>query len=308
MRRTHLLLGLSAIALTFLLSSKLYSQPMVGAVNSDGWRLPFVEYGKGVPIVAIHGAVSDHRVWTSYAEELSETNLFLAYDRRYYGSGEWPEGEVRYDHTDHARDLTAIIQARYSEPVHLIARSSGAYAAVITAVKHPELIKSLSLFEPFVGSDLIPSIEKDQKNQEAIGEWGKRWGPVVKEVRSGNLDAGVKKFIEHVYEMSPGEFDSLPENMRTIFNDNARTLPILFGELANTTDKVTCNYLSRIIKPTLVILGSETHPGFAIMHTATADCISNAKTVVIQDVNHNGASKKPDEIAEIVQQFISGLE
>ncbi len=307
MRCNKLIIGLAAITLTFSFSSQSYSQPISGTIESDGWKLSFVEYGRGVPIVAVHGAVSDHRVWKNYAEVFTDMNRFLTYDRRYYGLEDWPNGEGSYDHTDHARDLTAVIQSRYSEPVHLIARSSGAYAAVITAVRHPELVKSLSLFEPFVGNDLIPSIEIDEKTQEAISEWGKRWGPVVKEVQSGNLDRGVEKFIEHVYEMSAGEFDTLPENTRKIFRDNARTLPILFGELANTTDKVTCEFLSRIDKPTLVLLGSETHPGFAIMHTATADCISNAKTTVIQDVNHNGASKKPDEISEIVQEFISGI-
>jgi len=276
MRLSNLMAGLSVIVFSISLSSQLLGQQSDGMISSGNWNLPFVESGNGVPIVAVHGAVSDHRIWKSYAETFSETNRFLAYSRRFYGIEKWPENEERYDHSDHAKDLTAVIQSRFSEPVHLVARSSGAYAAVITAVKHPELVRSLSLWEPFV--------------------------------RTKSLEAGVKKFIEHVYEMSPGEYEMLPETTRKIFRDNARTLPVLFGELASTTDKVTCGFLQRVDKPTLVLLGSETHPGFSIAHSATADCISNAKTIVVQGVNHNGAAKKPEEISELVRQFISKIE
>jgi len=308
MRLINLLAGLSTIVFSFSLSSQVLGQQTDGTISSGNWNLPFVESGDGVPIVAVHGAVSDHRIWKSYAETFSEKNRFLAYSRRFYGIEKWPDNEERYDHSDHAKDLTAVIQSRFSEPVHLVARSSGAYAAVIAAVKHPELVRSLSLWEPFVGSDLIPSIEVDDETQKAIGDWGSKWGPVVKEVHTKSLEEGVKKFIEHVYEMSPGEYEMLPETTRKIFRDNARTLPVLFGELANTTDKVTCDFLQRVDKPTLVLLGSETHPGFSIAHSATADCISNAKTIVVQGVNHNGAAKKPEEISELVRQFIREIE
>lgn len=308
MQRRNRLFGFLAV-ITLSLSAQLSGQESSGSIPSDNWNLQFVELGeKGVPIVAVHGAVSDYRIWNTYAKTLSENNRFLAYNRRYYGSGEWPENDQRYDHSDHARDLTTIIRSRYSEPVHLIARSSGAYAAVITAVKNPELVRSLSLWEPFVGSDLIPSIEIDKKTMKEVGDWGQKWGPVVNAVHNESVDKGVKKFIEHVYEMTPGEFESLPEGTREIFKDNARTLPILFGKQASTTDKVTCKFLNRINKPTLVILGSDTHPGFSKMHSATADCIMNSQTKVLQGVNHNGASKKPEEISELVRQFITEAE
>ncbi len=284
----------------------------VNAVNADSgpvekqlelgnFTLQFTEAGAGDTIVAIHGAVSDKRVWDSYQQPLSDQHHLVTYTRRYYGTQPWPEGENVYDASVHAEDLAALIRATNSAPVNLIARSSGGYSAVITAVKYPELVKSLVLWEPFVGNDFVPSAGFDDKSVELINAFRKGFGPAAKAAKSGDTNTAVEHFIEHVYEMEKGSFHELSDSYKELFYDNARTLSLLYT--GKTTDKVTCDFLGKIQAPTLVLRGSDTDEGYAMTHIKAAECIPGSQLSVIEGVVHDGAGKKVAEISQRAQEF-----
>lgn len=275
--------------------------------ESGGWQLKYTEEGSGPAMVAVHGAVSDHRTWSAYERRFAEKYRFIAYDRRFYGHGEWPKNLTPYNHSEHAEDLATLIRKLDLGPTHVVAISSGAYAAVIVAAKYPELVASLSLWEPFVGDDLPSSVDLDEETLSKMKDWGASWGPVFEEFQGGNFEQTVETFIEVVYEMEVGSFSSLSEAKQKIFHENAKTLPVLFSQNANTTDKVTCDFLSRIKSPTLVLRGSDTHSGYSIRHSLVRDCIPEAKEAIIADVTHNGATLKPLEVSLQVLKFLHNL-
>lgn len=278
-----------------------------GTIQSDGWQIQYTDEGAGPAIVAVHGAVSDHRTWAAYERLFAQQYRFIAYDRRFYGKGVWPENPTHYNHSDHAEDLATLIRELQLGPAHVVAISSGAYAAVIVAEKYPELVASLSLWEPFVGDDLLSSVDLDAETSSNMKEWGAGWGPVFEVFRTGDLEQTVERFIEVVFEMEAGAFRSLTESKQQMFRENARTLSVLFNQNAKTTDRVTCDFLGRIQSPTLVLLGSGTHPGYSIRHHLVRDCIPDAEEATINDVKHNGAALKPQEVSQHVLQFLESL-
>lgn len=270
-------------------------------ITHNDASLVYTEVGEGDTVVAIHGAVSDKRVWDGYQQPISEHYHFVTYTRRFYGIEPWPEGQNVYNATVHADDLVNLIRSLGSAPVHLLARSSGGYTAVIAAVKHPELIRSLVLWEPYVGNDFIPSAGFDEKSLGKVSGWRKGFGPAVKAANSGDTKTAIKHFIEHVYELGSGGFSAIPEELKHMFYDNARTLPLLYS--GETTDKVTCDFLGKIKVPTLVVRGGKTAEGYALTHVKAAECIPGSKLLVIDGVVHDGASKKIAELSNLAFDF-----
>ena len=289
---------------SFTTSSIVYGSTLL-EVDLKDITLEYFEKGDGDPIVGVHGAVSDYRVWNSYADSLSEKNKFIGYTRRFYGDQDWPEGDNIYNASVHAEDLIGLIESLNIAPVHAFSRSSGGYGVVIAAKKRPELFRSLILWEPFVGNDLIPSVSVSEEQMKSYKKWGSGYVPYVKAAKAGETDTAIKHFIEHVYELNDGSFDSLPSEQKQIFSDNARTLSLLVK--GKTTDKVTCEYLGEISVPALVIRGSETFQGYALRHTVAADCLASAEVVVIDGVVHNGIGQKVDEVSEVIHSYIGRL-
>jgi len=280
--------------------------PIEKKLSFDDVILPYTDSGSGNTVVAVHGAVSDKRVWDAYQQPLSQSNRFITYTRRFYGTAAWPEGENVYDASVHAEDLAALIRSIDAAPVHLITRSSGAYTAVIAAVKYPELISSLVMWEPFVGNDFAPSAGFDDKTLERIVNWRKGFAAAAIAVKANDLSTAVENFIEHVYELEDDGFATLPPPLQHMLYDNARTLSLLFN--GKPSDQVTCEFLGKIDAPTLVLRGGKTHADYAITHTRAAECIPGSELVVIDDVTHDGAGKKPGEISTLALDFWSALD
>ena len=62
----------------------------------DGISLSYIDTGKGKPVVFIHGAFSDLRVWEPQRQDISEKHRFIAYTQRYFGNKQWPDRSKKY--------------------------------------------------------------------------------------------------------------------------------------------------------------------------------------------------------------------
>jgi pimeloyl-ACP methyl ester carboxylesterase len=67
--------------------------PTVKTMDVNGARLPYVVQGRGVPVVFIHGAVSDYRTWDRQRAALAARGYqAISYTQRYFGPGPWVQG------------------------------------------------------------------------------------------------------------------------------------------------------------------------------------------------------------------------
>ena len=130
-------------------------------VNGDS--LHYLDIGKGEPVVFVHGTVGDYRVWEAQMEAFAKNNRVIAYSRRFaYPNKQVIKDSNDYSVTAHSKDLTEFIKTLDIGPVHLVGHSYGAFTSLLTALEHPELLRSLSLGEPPVMSLLqhIPDADK----------------------------------------------------------------------------------------------------------------------------------------------------
>ena len=82
---------LASLLLSIALPSNATSAPLTKVIGVDGVRLTYVEQGSGEPIVLVHGAFSDLRVWEPIREEVAKRYRFIAYTQRYFGTEPWPD-------------------------------------------------------------------------------------------------------------------------------------------------------------------------------------------------------------------------
>ncbi len=72
----------------------------------------YIAQGEGVPIVFIHGAICDYRVWESQREAVATFAQYVAANLHYRGTEPWPEIEKAV----HNRELIVVNHTIVGEP------------------------------------------------------------------------------------------------------------------------------------------------------------------------------------------------
>src|SRR5260221_6008288 len=140
-----------AIALAALALSAASPQPdlppgLKTVTVSDGVELHYMERGSGVPVIFVHGSLSDGGYWSDVVGPFGEDHRVVAYSRRYNFPNTNPI-QTGYSAVVDADDLAALINKLALGPVHVVGHSYGALTALFLAVRHPELVRTLVLAE-----------------------------------------------------------------------------------------------------------------------------------------------------------------
>ena len=269
-------------------------------VEVNGVRLQYIEQGSGEPIVFVHGAPHDLRAWEPVREEIAKKYRFIAYTQRYFGTEPWPDEGKNFSIATHADDLGKFITSLNAGPVHLVGWSHGGLVAVTSALSDPSLVRSLILYEATVIS-VLPA--ESPEGKIAREDRAKMTGPFVAAAKAGDFVKAAKLVQEAVYQLRPGEFDSLPEDWQSVLLDNARVVPLLLA--APPPPAITCDMLKDFTRPTLVMRGEKTLAFYALISEAITKCVPGAQQVILQNVNHDGPVRDPSAFSAAVFEFLS---
>jgi pimeloyl-ACP methyl ester carboxylesterase len=121
-------------------------------VYVDGRSLWYEEIGShGDPLVFLSGLGGDHRAFARPMRHLGATYRTLALDSRDAGrSDRVPEP---YGTADMADDVAAWLEHLAARPAHVVGQSLGGLVAQQLAVRHPMLVKSLTLVSTHAGGN-----------------------------------------------------------------------------------------------------------------------------------------------------------
>lgn len=124
--------------------------------------------GDGIPVVFLHAAVCDRRMWRAQLDGLGASYRAIAYDRR-------GAGDTRAEPATHSAvaDLIAVLDAA----AVLVGCSQGARVALDAALMHPARVRGLVLISPTVAGApeavLAPAMQalmQSLKAAEAAGD------------------------------------------------------------------------------------------------------------------------------------------
>ncbi len=274
---------------------------MAKELQVNGVRLQYVEQGSGEPIVFVHGAPLDLRSWEPVREEIAKRYRFIAYTQRYFGTEPWPDEGKNFSIATHADDLAKFITSLNAGPVHLVGWSHGGLVSVTAALSDPSLVRSLILYEASVIS-VLPA--ESSEGKIAREDRAKMFGPVVAAAsETGDFIKAAKLLQEVVFQLRPGEFNSLPEDLRTVLLDNARVVPLMFA--APPPPVITCDMLKDFTRPTLVMRGEKSRAFFTLISEAITKCVPGAQQVILQNVNHDAPVRDPAAFTAAIFEFLS---
>ena len=175
--------------------------------------------GRGPDVVLVHGALGDYRQWEPIGSTLSRDYRVIAVSRRFHWPNPRPAGGVDYTFEAQSADLDALLQS-LGRPAHLVGHSYGAGVALLTALKHPALVRSLTLAEPPFDSLVPPSAP------ELASERASRNSMVAAlqaSVRAGQVERAAEALIDWIQE-GRGGFRRLPLTIQEGLRTNAATV------------------------------------------------------------------------------------
>lgn len=99
--------------------------------------------GESGPLVAFcHGLFGQGRNWTAIAKELAADHRVLLVDMPHHGRSPWRD---RFDYVDVADEVAELFSA--DDPVALVGHSMGGKAAMVLALRHPDLVERLCVVD-----------------------------------------------------------------------------------------------------------------------------------------------------------------
>ena len=281
----------------FVLPSLGHAQEQL-SLEANGITMSYVEEGTGEPVVFLHGAVADARVWEAIRPLVSDQFHFIALTLRYHGTGDWPDEGGQFSTVTHADDVVAFIEALALGPVDVVGWSYGGEVALAAALQKPDLFKSLVLYEASLGG-LIPEGAAGDAVREALDQM---LGSVPAALEEGDVEKATRLLVEGVFQMEPGGFGSLPQELQDTLLANARTMPLLW---AAPPWAVTCEMLGQIDTPTLLVGGADSNAAFVDLDVIMDECMPQAERATMPGVNHNGPAVDPVGLAQLIKNFVA---
>jgi pimeloyl-ACP methyl ester carboxylesterase len=281
-------------------------------VTVNGAELAYVECGSGDPVILVHGSISDLRIWEKQMAAFSADRRVIAYSRRYA----WPNagvpdgaGDPMWPHVD---DLADMIRKLEAAPAHLLGNSRGGFICLLTALRYPELVRTVAVEEPPVMPLLVSNhpkpaeilkllLTKPRSGAALLKFFGTGMGPAIKAFKKGDVEGGVRVFARGV--LGTDVYEKLPLSVRNAMQANGKLLSAeLLGEGFPTFSEEDAR---RITVPTLLLSGDKSPALFRRLTDRLGALLPNAARVDIPGASHLMHYEKGAETNIAVLDFIT---
>ncbi len=258
---------------------------MVEFVETGGLRIAYERVGEGPPLVFVHGAAEDSRIWEPQLAGLADEFTVVAWDEPGAGrSSDLPEG---FGLVGYADGFAALLKALGLGPAHIAGLSWGGTVLLELYRRHPGLVATLIMIDTYAG-------------------W--KGSLPADEVRA--RVAGARKMLA----APDGEFD--PTLPGLFANDPpARFVPLLAAiaadvrpatlehELAIMAETDLSDLLPHIAVPTLLIWGQYDARSPLVVARQFEEAIPDPTLVVIEGAGHMSNLERPERVNDAVRDF-----
>jgi pimeloyl-ACP methyl ester carboxylesterase len=267
---------------------------VLSAHSSPLDRIGAVVEGRGIPIILLHSSMSSKHQWRKLIDCMRDRHRLIAIDLHGYGetSQSWSvdcfalNDEVRLVESV----LTSVLQS--DERFHLVGHSYGGVVALQLAQKHPQRVRSLSVFEP------IPFHLFTDSNT-AMAEVNSMRSQIEASLKTDDGRSGAACFID--YWSGRGAFSRMPEDRQAMMGKLLLKTVVEFQAVAR--EPLRRDAYQRIVAPTCLISGSSS-PSLA--HTATS-ILAGLLPIAHQHqipAGHMAPMTDPTLVNPIIERFI----
>ena len=297
--RILLFAGLAGLAASQAATAE--SQTSLSVIKVNGVELHYVVLGSGSPLIFIHGALDDYRMWEAEMEPFGRYYRAIAYSRRYNFPNHNSSPEADYSAIVDAEDVAGLIQSLKLGPVHLVAHSYGGYTALFLATRHPELVRSLVLAEP-----AVLSWAADRPSGQPLFEsFMKMWQPVREALQRGKDTQALEMTLD--YFEGKGAFERLPSSVQEVLRDNLEEWRAL-ARSANIFPPLPREQVARIQVPTLLLTGARTLPIHQFIDAELQSLLPHASSVTIPQAGHEMWSDNAEACRDATLKFLRKID
>jgi pimeloyl-ACP methyl ester carboxylesterase len=254
-------------------------------VRVNGLDIAYERVGEGPPLVFVHGAAEDGRIWKPQLDALADEFTVVAWDEP--GAGRSSDLPARFSLADYANCLAGLIEALALGPAHVAGLSWGGTLVQELYRHQPGLAATLILVDTYAGwKGSLPEEEVQARVAgvlESLATPAEDFDPTFPGLFAGE---------------PPAEFLPLVEEVASAVRPKSLRTQVLLMAEADQRD-----VLPRIAVPTLLIWGELDVRSPLSVAREFDQQIPDTKLVVIPDAGHVSNLEQADRFNEAVREF-----
>jgi pimeloyl-ACP methyl ester carboxylesterase len=249
-------------------------------IRANGVELYYERYGSGEPVIFSHGWLDNLSVWKPQADILAKDHTVVLYDLRGHGASDKPEGEYSVQAMVH--DLDALIKELKLDKVTLVGFSMGGALSLVYTLQHPETVSRLAL----IGT---------------AARMPRRAYALLLPMHLFSYQSLIKRYF------SKSRFYRASQKMTNAFVSSAKRVPkrVAYDSLKELIKRYDIrDRVSEIRVPTLIVQG-ERDPGMQKAVLYLHNHVAGSKLHVVPGAGHEVMVEKPEEVSQILQEFLN---
>lgn len=254
-------------------------------VRANGVEVAFERAGTGPPIVFVHGATADSRMWQPQLAALADEFTVVAWDEP--GAGRSSDVPPGFQLRDYADCLAAVIESVDLGPAAVVGLSWGGTITLELYRRRPELVERLVLTDTYAGWKGSLSAEEVKARvdglRQALTADEQDFDPTLPGLFAAEPPA---EFVALLAEIGR---DVRPESMRV-------SLTIM----AETDQR---DLLPQVTVPTLLIWGEQDARSPLYVAEQFEQAIPGAELTVIPGAGHVSNLERPSVFNDAVRAF-----
>jgi non-heme chloroperoxidase len=273
-------------------------------IVNHGIELHYVERGTGVPVVFVHGSLSDGGYWTTQVNAFAKAGYrAIAYSRRYNPPNN-NKPQPGYSAVVDADDLAALITKLHLGRVHVVGHSYGALTALFLAAMHPELVRTLVLAEAPAVS-LLAHLEGTQAatgNAMFADIQERMVKPMQAAFQKGDRETGLRTFINYVLD-DPRAWEKMPGDAHQDMLDHAHEWDVMMtsGQLFPVIEPQA---VRKITTPTLLLSGEKSYRFLGLIDEELTRLLPHARQLILHGATHRMWFEQPEACRNAVLEFL----
>jgi pimeloyl-ACP methyl ester carboxylesterase len=273
----------------------------------DGYRLHYVEAGKGAPVILIPGSFSTCRVWNPILPILAKQFHVLALDTLGTGDSDKPQSGFRYTIGEQADLLAEFIRVLRLGRTHLVGASYGGTIVFNLAARHPGVCgKIVSIEGGIIRPQALPAGPMEKwLGYPVLGDLA------IVLIRTGWFNRLAMQAVAG--DWYPHMTDSERRRVLEEFDFNTRSATRAAWHWIGKSHQTLIPFeeqAKRITAPILYLAGKQSN--FREMTAETIRFLDthlpHAKILNYGDGIHDLQSQKPYEVAKAIQEFLSSAD
>ena len=297
-------LALLGVAISAALAD-VSAQPAAGPVAKDvtvlGFKLHYLEAGRGAPVVLLHGLGGDGSRWGPNIEPLARDFHVFALDQIGFGQSDKPLANY---HTGMlAEFLVDFLKAVHVDRASLVGNSMGASVALYTAVHYPQAVERVVLADGggFRSAAAAPGADRGAAAPAASSDAARR-----RQLQNSVTRDETREFFRILFHNKNLVTDRMVDEQLAMRLRSAFTITKIQEAGEKGLGAVSEAEVQNVRAPTLILWGKYDE----LANPAGADrlehAIAGSKKVIIDDCGHMPQLEKADVFNRVVRDFLIG--